>query len=530
MRPRFDVDQCAQPLSFTAGPEDVSFEIEGDGDGGVVIVDSSSIGDESWRSRYDIGLNSSEPASLASLLADAQKSSGTLGPGSRSSLLSICSTSPEEADNAGITLNAEKSQRHTSTTSSASTWSSASAPTSADASGSLRTASPLSTFLEEFPSPPSPPFGPHKRESQLFVDTLPLTYEELCSLPVLPPSPELDFRGTPESQAPAPYCSTASHCLTETFAPAAVIQTCTRSMSSYESFLPSTTDPKHYTPSLNFPSRKHYSPSQASSSIRSNTLSHSRSLPSVTWSSTGTAQSTWSGPSGLPHCTTDDSPLNLETASFAPEHRPGHSPGRIPPLLPPPTHLQPSSWQEQRDSRSLFDTVYEETDTLPHSRYHSGTFPRRKEGSGPHTFHPPAPPSTRSTRSGTISSTNSGRSASLTTTKSAHPFANPVPIISPPSPSQHTTIILPHHYSQSNPHPHYQQRAMAPPIAYHTQPAHQVSLVSQEDSQDDDETCPICVESLGFSYRLPGEKPHVVPECGHSLHGVSTVFAVVCVN
>ncbi|KAI9636770.1 pleckstrin domain-containing protein [Dioszegia hungarica] len=39
-----------------------------------------------------------------------------------------------------------------------------------------------------------------------------------------------------------------------------------------------------------------------------------------------------------------------------------------------------------------------------------------------------------------------------------------------------------------------------------------------EGDDDDEEKCPICVESLSFSYRLPGEKPHVVPECGHALH------------
>jgi hypothetical protein len=29
------------------------------------------------------------------------------------------------------------------------------------------------------------------------------------------------------------------------------------------------------------------------------------------------------------------------------------------------------------------------------------------------------------------------------------------------------------------------------------------------------------VESLSFTFRLPGEKPHIVPECGHALHEVS---------
>ncbi len=48
-------------------------------------------------------------------------------------------------------------------------------------------------------------------------------------------------------------------------------------------------------------------------------------------------------------------------------------------------------------------------------------------------------------------------------------------------------------------------------------PTHPVALVSHEDTQGE-ETCPICVESLNASYRLPGEKAHIVPKCGHALH------------
>jgi hypothetical protein len=45
-------------------------------------------------------------------------------------------------------------------------------------------------------------------------------------------------------------------------------------------------------------------------------------------------------------------------------------------------------------------------------------------------------------------------------------------------------------------------------------------LVSSEDHQDQ-EKCPVCVENLSSTYRLPGEKPPIVPECGHALHEVS---------
>ena len=45
-------------------------------------------------------------------------------------------------------------------------------------------------------------------------------------------------------------------------------------------------------------------------------------------------------------------------------------------------------------------------------------------------------------------------------------------------------------------------------------------VVSNRDA-DEEEECPVCLEPLSFSFRLPGEKPHIVPECGHALHEVS---------
>lgn len=48
-----------------------------------------------------------------------------------------------------------------------------------------------------------------------------------------------------------------------------------------------------------------------------------------------------------------------------------------------------------------------------------------------------------------------------------------------------------------------------------------VPVVSSPDALEDEEECPVCLEPLSFSFRLPGEKPHIVPECGHSLHEVS---------
>lgn len=44
------------------------------------------------------------------------------------------------------------------------------------------------------------------------------------------------------------------------------------------------------------------------------------------------------------------------------------------------------------------------------------------------------------------------------------------------------------------------------------------AIVSNSNSGDDEQNCPVCLESLSFSFKLPGEKPHIVPECNHALH------------
>lgn len=44
------------------------------------------------------------------------------------------------------------------------------------------------------------------------------------------------------------------------------------------------------------------------------------------------------------------------------------------------------------------------------------------------------------------------------------------------------------------------------------------AIVSSGNSSEDEGACPVCLESLSFSFKLPGEKPHIVPECGHALH------------
>ncbi|WVR09056.1 hypothetical protein IAU60_006117 [Kwoniella sp. DSM 27419] len=127
-------------------------------------------------------------------------------------------------------------------------------------------------------------------------------------------------------------------------------------------------------------------------------------------------------------------------------------------------------------------------------------------------------------RASTINSAT-GTTVSDHSTKSGkqnHPFANAVVI---------PTASLSSSKSQNFLSPQQAQRAdisslsnsrSSPNLAdtygmTQSQP-HQVTLVSTEDDKDDEDTCPVCVESLSFTYRLPGEKPHIVPHCGHALH------------
>ncbi|KAG1860726.1 Pleckstrin homology domain-containing protein [Suillus subalutaceus] len=56
------------------------------------------------------------------------------------------------------------------------------------------------------------------------------------------------------------------------------------------------------------------------------------------------------------------------------------------------------------------------------------------------------------------------------------------------------------------------------PHPYAAMPPAPLPVVSNNEHIDDEQECPVCLEPLSFSFRLPGEKPHVVPECGHSLH------------
>ncbi|KAF8634545.1 hypothetical protein AX17_004136 [Amanita inopinata Kibby_2008] len=60
-----------------------------------------------------------------------------------------------------------------------------------------------------------------------------------------------------------------------------------------------------------------------------------------------------------------------------------------------------------------------------------------------------------------------------------------------------------------------ENQALHPFASMRTAP---LPVVSSRDALDDGDECPVCLEPLSFSFRLPGEKPHIVPECGHALH------------
>ena len=51
-----------------------------------------------------------------------------------------------------------------------------------------------------------------------------------------------------------------------------------------------------------------------------------------------------------------------------------------------------------------------------------------------------------------------------------------------------------------------------------------IPVVKNHSVVEDGDECPVCLEPLSFSFRLPGEKPHIVPECGHALHEVSQSY------
>src|SRR5260370_42134228 len=62
--------------------------------------------------------------------------------------------------------------------------------------------------------------------------------------------------------------------------------------------------------------------------------------------------------------------------------------------------------------------------------------------------------------------------------------------------------------------------SQSPPVSGETNSMAPISVVSSHSAQDDGGECPVCLDPLSFSVRLPGEQPHIVPECRHALHEV----------
>lgn len=185
-----------------------------------------------------------------------------------------------------------------------------------------------------------------------------------------------------------------------------------------------------------------------------------------------------------------------------------------------------SNWLERSD----ISTVFEEENSVDLEQAEQRENERRRKLlQGPLPRPSIDPPSLihqsfaqRIERSGVISSKGSGSSRSK-----PHPFASAaVRSASPPSvpsSSTHNTFLSAKrpdrsaNLATSRSHPNLAEVYRMPtPILI---PAHQVALVSAVD-KNDDELCPVCIESLSFTFRLPGEKPHIVPDCGHALHEV----------
>jgi hypothetical protein len=50
-------------------------------------------------------------------------------------------------------------------------------------------------------------------------------------------------------------------------------------------------------------------------------------------------------------------------------------------------------------------------------------------------------------------------------------------------------------------------------------------VVAEVDGDTNGYKCPVCVERIGAEYRIKGEKPDVIPECGHAIHHVRDTTA-----
>ena len=139
----------------------------------------------------------------------------------------------------------------------------------------------------------------------------------------------------------------------------------------------------------------------------------------------------------------------------------------------------------------------------------SQTTPERDHSFGSLSPHPPSssssyrptlPPSAYLPAHFNPRDSSSGRPSSASSFRSVHT----------PTPDAHRSTLTLHAHAQDYPSHPFAAMAHAP-----------LPVVSSHDSSEEEEECPVCLEPLSFSFRLPGEKPHIVPECGHALHEVS---------
>jgi hypothetical protein len=136
----------------------------------------------------------------------------------------------------------------------------------------------------------------------------------------------------------------------------------------------------------------------------------------------------------------------------------------------------------------------------------------------PRSAPKPPLPSKATYLNGTYRPANKASStASLRSGYSDHSSAPSYPQQSQQQPQQYQQQQ--HHQSGQ----HHQQADAASITSSHPygNSANMSSNFSHREDADDDRECPVCLESLSFSFRLPDEKPHITPECGHALHEVS---------
>jgi hypothetical protein len=93
-----------------------------------------------------------------------------------------------------------------------------------------------------------------------------------------------------------------------------------------------------------------------------------------------------------------------------------------------------------------------------------------------------------------------------------HPFA----ALTAEGASSNSTVNDRHHVSSralslASGHSSHLPTRGAPPLAL---------IVSTDMEEVEAYKCPVCVERMGADFRIQGEKPDVVPECGHAVHHV----------